>query len=48
MTENTSQKENAAASQPIELADLSEVSQLQDLFSQDDDRTRLLLLLSPT
>ena len=48
MTENISQKENAGASQPDELVDLSRVSELQELFSDDNGRTRLLLLLSPT
>lgn len=48
MTESSSQKANTLASQPDELADLTEVSQLRELFSQDDGRTRLLLLLSPT
>lgn len=48
MIEHISQRENAAASQPEGLADLTEVSQLRRLFSDDNGRTRLLLLLSPT
>ena len=48
MTEDSSQVDNSTASQPDELVDLSEVSELQELFSADNGRTRLLLLLSPT
>ena len=48
MTEQSAQAENSAASQPDGLVDLSEVSELQELFSKDNGRTRLLLLLSPT
>lgn len=48
MTEQSTQLENSAASRPDELVDLSRVSDRQDLFSEDNGRTRLLLLLSPT
>ena len=48
MTEHNSQVENTATSQPDELVDLSAVSKLQEIFSEDDGHTRLLLLLSPT
>jgi hypothetical protein len=48
MTEAASQQNSIAASQTNGPADLTEVSQLQSLFSQDDGQTRLLLLLSPT
>ncbi len=48
MTEHSAQVENSAASLPDGLVDLSGVSELQELFSEDNGRTRLLLLLSPT
>ncbi len=48
MTEQSAQVENSAASQPDELVDLSRVSELQELFSEDNGQARLLLLLSPT
>ena len=48
MTEQSTQVENSASSQPDGLVDLSGVSELQELFSEDNGRTRLLLLLSPT
>ena len=48
MTEQSTQVENSAASQPEGLIDLSRVRELQELFSEDNGRTRLLLLLSPT